>query len=579
MLTELHIRNYALIDRLTLSFGPGLTVLTGETGAGKSIIVDCLLLLLGDRASQEAIRSGEELSVVEGAFSVESPSLLAWCEEMGFAAENGMVILSREIHRSGKHRCRVNGRIVTLGTLAEIGVRLMDLHGQHDNQSLMRPGSQLALLDAFGGEKVESLRQEVEGLWRRWRRAKQERATLMSEERARVQRQDLLRFQLEEITKADVQPDEEQILEIERRRLASAERLARDIGQAYGTLYDGEEGAPSAIDSLSRALTAVQTCALLDPSLSNVAKLLDDAAVQATEAAHEMRGYRDNIEADPERLAQLESRADLLQRLKRKYGATLAEVIAYRDQIAAELSSLESREERLAELGVEIDRTERELTELSARLSSIRAEVAQKLSSAIEAELEELNMSKTRFQVVLGQTPDPDGIPAQDLSDQRIAVAAHGVDDVAFLISANVGEEPKPLTKVASGGELSRIMLALKSILARLDEIPTLIFDEVDTGVGGRAAQAVANKLSRLADMRQVLCVTHLPQIASHADMHLVVEKRQEGDRTVTSVKQLNMNERVLELARMLGGATLTETTLLHAGEMLELARQAKRAG
>ncbi|HHV63043.1 MAG TPA: DNA repair protein RecN [Firmicutes bacterium] len=599
MLLELHVKNFALIDELSLEFAPGLNILTGETGAGKSIIIDALGLLLGGRASSDAIRSGAEAMYAEAVFAVDegSPAHAALLD-LGIETDGGTVIVSREVTSSGRNRCRINDRTVTVATLSSIGDYLVDIHGQHEHQSLLSPSKHLDLLDNFGGDELLALRAEVASKFHTLQALKAELSGLLQDDRDKMQRLDLLRFQVGEIGEARLKRGEEEELARERSVLANAEKLFEQCSRAYVCLNGGDGGAGDgfqgmpARDLVALALSELRGASRIDSSLGGVVELLEDAAIGIEEAALRLRSYRDDLEFNPERLAEIEDRLALIARLKRKYGDTVDAILEYKARVEAELGEIERSGERIEELKGEIGSLEADLGRLCATLSEARGRVARALEGEVMRELEALSMPGAVFKVDIVQRESTGGIPFGTNADagagagagvdghggRRVEVNGKGADFVEFLLSANPGEEPRPLARIASGGELSRIMLAIKAVLAVHDEIPTMVFDEIDSGVGGRAAQAVAEKLVKVSKLRQVICVTHLPQIASMADIHFHISKEVSSDRTRTRVRKLAGDEQVTEIARMLAGNNLTDITLRHAEEMLSLATRLKLA-
>lgn len=577
MLLELHIRDFALIDRLDIGFTRGLNVLTGETGAGKSIVVDALQTVIGGRASADLVRTGSESACVEAVFELpaESPAgrLLAEMDLLD-DADPGTLLVRRDVYSNGRSRCRINGHPVTVTQLAAVGELLVDIHGQHDHQSLLRSATQLDLLDAFGGQELLLRRAEFERTWRRLSAARRELKELLASERERARRIDLLRFQVEEIDSAALEPDEEERLEAQRRRLANMERLQAETARLYAALYEGGDGSSAVADVLADALHALQSLGQLDPALGEAGRLLEAADVQVREAAALLRRYGEQLDADPSTLQQVQARLKLIFDLKRKYGATVAEVLAFADELRRELASLEASESHVGELSQEIAALEEKAAHLAAVLSAGRRQAAAALQEAVSAELEGLHMGAGRFVIELEREADDEGLR---VDGGTWAAGAYGIDRVAYLLSANPGEPPRPLAKVASGGELSRVALAIKRVLASVDSVPTLVFDEVDAGIGGRTAQAVAQRLRAIAASRQVICVTHLAQIATMADHHLHIAKASSADTTTISVQPLSGEARVAEIARMLAGV-LTDSTLTHARELLALAEASRSA-
>lgn len=550
MLRELRVRNLAVIEALVVPLAPGLNVLTGETGAGKSILLDALLLVRGARAQSDVIRAGAESAVVEAVFEVEANGSAAGAlAEAGLAAEDGQVVIRRELTRAGRHRAFVNDSPVTVALLERLGDHLVEIHGQHEHQRLLDPARQLDLLDRFAG--TEDLRARVAELHAKDRTARGELERTRSFERDRAQREDLLRFQVGELDAARLRPGEEDELRAERRRLQHAERLLAAVAEATAQL-DGESG--SALVRLARASRTVHDLGRLDPAFGAPAEPLESAAVQVEEALRMLRALRDSLDVEPGRLEAIDERLDVLTRLKRKYGDTETAMLAFRETAAAELQRLARHEEVLAEQERQEADLRAELTSAASTLSERRQAAARRLQARAEREIRTLGMERADFLVVV----EPGG------ADE---VSARGWDRVEFRLSANPGEEPKSLGRVASGGELSRTMLALRTVLAAADGVRTMVFDEVDAGIGGLVAGVVADRLAAVAAGRQVLCVTHLAQIAARADHHLHVSKSVQRGRTRAAVTALTGEARVAELARMLGGET--RTALGHARELL----------
>ncbi|MCX8053532.1 MAG: DNA repair protein RecN [Armatimonadetes bacterium] len=565
MLTELHITNFALIDELRLEFGPGLTVLTGETGAGKSIIVDAMACVLGERTGSEVVRTGAEKCIVEAVFDIaDNHAVATTAIECGCEPEEGLLILTREIARGGRSTCRINGRLVTASTLRQITSKLVDLHGQHEHQSLLSVPLHIETLDAWlardsqnlGSASPQAKRQSIVDLRAQARSAYEElraviaeRDRLESDERERARLLDLYQFQAKEIGAAGLQSGEDEELATERNRLANAERLQLAAAEIYDAL--GKDSA--AVDTLTTAAAAAERMAEIDPSVNPIVEMVNTALYSAQEALLAIREYQERIDANPARLEEIEDRLDLIRKLKRKYGDTIEEIIEYGNQLASKIEELAHSEERSRELDSRIDGLRCKIAEICRKLSEARKTAAPDFGKAVEHELADLAMEKTRFEVSIRETePGPTG-----------------ADAVEFLISPNPGEPVKPLVKIASGGEISRIMLALKTVTRR-SETPVMVFDEIDTGIGGMTAQALGEKLASLACVCQVLCVTHLPQVACRATTHLAVEKLIGDGKTSVRVKKLEGEDRVRELARMLGGGETSQAATLHAREMLE---------
>lgn len=553
MLVELSVEQIAIIDRLNLRFEPGLNVLTGETGAGKSILIDALSLALGERAEAEMLRAGAEHAQVTAVFDVSaSARLAARIQELGAIPEDGLLYLTRELFAGGRSQARINGRPVPVATLKAVGDLLVDLHGQHQHQSLFHASEQMRFLDEWCGEKVLSLKAELGECVREMRALQRELSTLQADARERAHLLDLYTFQKQEIEQARLTPGEEEELLAEERRLAHAEKLFATAESAYEMLTAGE---PAAVDLLAQAVRALEEILPIDSELQPLVESLQNALYTVQDASADLRAYRDRVEFNPERLSEVQDRLHLIRTLKRKYGDTVEAVLDYLREVTEKMERLQGGEERAEELAVALRQTEEKAQQLAAELSRLRREGARRFEQAVAQELSELAMPRARFEVKL--TPKP--------------LETDGADAVEFLIAPNPGEPPRPLSRIASGGELSRVMLAIKSVLAGVEDVPTLVFDEIDIGIGGRTAGVVGEKLHSLSRQRQILCITHLPQIASRARLHLLIEKREAEGRTVTAVTPVEGEARVREIARMLGDTG--ESALHHAREMLEAVR------
>ncbi|HEU0025734.1 MAG TPA: DNA repair protein RecN [Ktedonobacterales bacterium] len=590
MLLELNISDFAIIERLRLTLGPGFNVFTGETGAGKSIIVDAITALVGERMGADVVRAGSERATVEGVFDVSdvlaregrsegatedmaAGSLGASLAELGIEAEDGMLILGREMTAAGRGLARVNGRTAPLSTLQRLSAGLIDIHGQSAHLALLRPERHIYYLDRYAG--LDEAREEVAALYAEWRATRRELERLRADEREIERRIELLRFQVEEIAAATLKPGEVEELERERRMLSNAERLGELTAAVYGALRGDEAGDErGALDLLAEARRGLTDLLRLDETLGAQSETLDQAIFLLEDVASGARDYQDQVMADPARLAEVEERLDLINRLRRKYGATIEEMLAFADEAARELEGLLNREERAAELQQREERLRERIGVVAGRLSARRGEAARELAQAMERQLDDLNMRKARFEVRLARRPDPGGVPAGD--EGRVAFSATGIDQVEFLLAPNPGEPLKPLARIASGGETSRLMLAIKTILASADATPTLIFDEIDAGISGRSGQVVGEKLWALGQTHQALCVTHLPQIAALGDRHFQVSKVVSGERTMTHVTPLDGDARVAELSQMLGGAS-TNASRANARDLLSRAEDWKR--
>ncbi|HEX9037108.1 MAG TPA: DNA repair protein RecN [Ktedonobacterales bacterium] len=589
MLLELNITDFAIIDRLRLALSPGFNVFTGETGAGKSIIVDAIAALVGERMAADVVRSGRERATIEGVFDVaallagehvgedgveeDGGTLGAILADLGIELEDGMLILGREMTAAGRSMARVNGRATPVSTLQRLSAALIDIHGQSAHLALLKPERHLYYLDRYAG--LESARSEISALYREWRDTRREVERLRADERAIERRIELLRFQVDEISAAALKTGEVEELERERRMLANAERLGELTAAVYAALRGDEDGNErGALDLLADARRALGELLRLDETLTGQGDTLEQALFLLEDVARATRDYQDQVLADPARLVEVEERLDLINRLRRKYGATIEETLAFANEAARELEVLTHREERAAELQSEEERLRERIGVLAGKLSARRAKAARDLARAMEGQLDDLNMRKARFEVHLGRRGDPNGVLAGE--DERVAFTATGVDQVEFLLAPNPGEPLKPLARIASGGETSRLMLAIKTILTGADATPTLIFDEIDAGISGRAGQVVGEKLWALGQGRQVLCVTHLPQIASLGDSHFQVSKVVKDERTTTQVASLTDAQRVEELAQMLGGAS-TNASRANARDLLARADSWKR--
>ena len=569
MLTDLSIENFAIIDHLELHFLPGLITFTGETGAGKSIIIDAVEVLLGGRAEAVMIRSEAERATMEAVFQVPEavqPYLTAILEREELLEENSAVTLGREIRRNGRNIARVNGRNVNTNLLTEIGEYLVDVHGQSEHLSLMRVRQHLHLLDRFSG--AEDLLSSYSDTYRRLQSVRRSLSDLRRAEADAARRADLLTYQINEIEAAQLKPGEDDELREERNRLANAEGLASLTQEALQILDEGLPDNPSITDLLGNVTQAISSLARLDPSqepLSEQAQLLLD---NLSDLNHTLRLYQENIEFNPKRLDQVEERLSMLHNLNRKYGKTIEEVVEFAAQARQQLDEILHSEERIQELESEEAELLQRLGLQGQQLSEKRHQAAIQLAQAVEAELADLYMTGARFQVEFTQRPDPAGVTLEN--GTRVAFDATGIEQIEFFVAPNPGEGLKPLVKIASGGETSRLMLALKNVLAKADQVPTLIFDEIDQGIGGRVGTVIGLKLWNLARSHQVLCVTHLPQLAAFGDQHFQVLKQIQEGRTHTVVEGIEGEARLLELAQMMG--EVSEGTRRSAQELLQLA-------
>lgn len=559
MLKELYIKNYALIDSLKICFDPGLNVLSGETGAGKSIIMGAIKLLLGDRASSESIRTGTEDALVEGIFQFTSSKFKeligGLLHECGLSLEEGdMLFLCRELSLTGKNICRVNGRMVPLNVYKDIGQYLIEFHGQGQQQMLSKQSSHQDLLDNLGGRGVLQQKEWVRGLYAQWKRCQKEIEALYLDETEKERKLDILNYQYEEINTAGLSEAEEKALLEDKKRINNREKLINSLNFIYERLYGGAES-PPVVESMGLIQKELEGIIKYDESLDDKIPGIKESLAVLTEISLEIKEYLENLNFKAEEIDEIETRLDLINSLKRKYGASIADILEYGSQLKKDLDFLLDSDRKYQELKKTKMSLEKNLEEEAIKLRDLRLITSQSLEQQISVLLKELEMPQGMFQVSLKKTD---------------TLTSRGFDRVEFLFSANPGEGLKSLSKIASGGEMSRIMLALRTVLAESDEVPSVVFDEIDVGLGGASVQAVADKLYYIARHRQVICVTHAPQIASAADRHFGISKKVVGDRTFTLVEEYLADQREREVARMIDGAELTEITLKHAQEMLE---------
>ena len=548
MLSLLHIENIAVIECADISFDQGFNVLTGETGAGKSIVIDAISAILGQRAYRDMIRTGASKASVRAVF--QGVPELPWFGEQGVEYDPETVI-ERQVHLDGKNVCRVNGSLVSVSILHKLGIQLINIHGQHDSAALFDEENHLNFLDAFAdNQQLLSGYQETFSVVSKLRK---EIDRLSMDEGEKLRRMESLRYQIEEISRANLEVGEDEVLESRRKVLQNAEKLSDAINEGVECLYGGDDsdGAASLMNQAERAMARI---ARYDDSLAELHERIKDLMYQVQDAAEGLRDARDTFAYSAEELEQIETRLDIIHRLRRKYGATCSDILDYLERAKKELDEIEFADDHMEHLKKKLRKAEAEAFLAARKLRESRKEAAGRLSARILEELRQLDMPRVQFECMFTE----------------IELAPNGADSVAFYMSANAGEALKPMSKVASGGELARIMLAMKNVLAEKDSVATLIFDEVDTGVSGRAAQKVAEKLRSVAKSKQVLCVTHLPQIAALANTHLLIAKQERNGRTYTSVTPLDIEGRKRELARIIGGASITETTLMSAEEMLK---------
>jgi len=574
MLAELSIKNFAIIESLSISFQKGLTVLTGETGAGKSIIIDAISLVAGGRGSSEFVRYGCKKAEIEGLFLLDNDEhpCIEKSAELGIEITDGMVVLHREILTNGKSICRINGKLVTLGIIREIGRTLIDIHGQHEHQDLMNEERHLPMVDQFDEKMTVPSLEEYQRLYNQFLQLKKQLKGLNENEQKMAHRLDLIQFQLTEIKKANLEPGEEERLIEEKVRLANFEKIHTAVGRSYEALTAEQQG----LDWVGLAMSELEDISALNDKLKTIYENVSSSFYLLEEAASALRDELDLLEFDPDRLDFIETRLNEIRFLKKKYGQTVEDILEYAATIEDEVDQIQNREVHVDRLRKQLIEVQKDLLIEAQNLSNLRKKIAEKLKREIHRELKDLYMEKTLFDIQFTLSEGKGNDQTVSYQGHPVEFLPTGLDQVEFLISTNPGEPLKPLSKIASGGELSRIMLALKSIFSKHQGITSIIFDEVDTGVSGRVAQSMAEKIYKISNGSQVLCITHLPQVAAMADTHLFISKETKGERTVTLISDLNMEEKVKEVARMISGVEITELTKQHANELLELANQMK---
>jgi DNA repair protein RecN (Recombination protein N) len=561
MLNELSIKNFAIIEQLSISFKDGLTVLTGETGAGKSIIIDAIGLLIGGRGSSEFVRYGTEKAELEGLFTIKDHhNINHLAQEYGIEISEGTIILRRDISSSGKSVCRVNGKLVTLSILKELGTALIDVHGQHENQVLMNSENHIHLLDQYGKDEIEKPLLEYREMYAQYKEVQSKLEQITHDEQQMAQRVDLLQFQLTEIENAKLQPKEDEQLLEEKQKLTNFEKLHNALYNSYEALSGDQKG----LDSIGKSMSMLSQVESMDDNLKELSQTVSNAFYQLQEASYSIRDYFEGLAFDEERLNEIEVRLNEIHALKRKYGQDASDIISYGEKIKIELSTLTNREEHIFKLNEKIQKLTHKLRLKADKVTKARKNVASDLKKAILKELKNLYMDKTKIEVMFNN------------SEHLDRFTKNGTDQIEFLISTNPGEPVKPLVKVASGGEISRIMIALKTIFSQHQGMTSIIFDEVDTGVSGRVAQSIAEKIHMLSVGSQVLCITHLPQVAAMSDTHLFISKHEKDKRTYTKITELNHTEKVKEIGRMISGVEVTQLTKDHAEELLQMAEQLK---
>ncbi|MUV39687.1 DNA repair protein RecN [Lentibacillus sp. JNUCC-1] len=563
MLTELSIKNFAIIEQLAISFDEGLTVLTGETGAGKSIIIDAVQLLAGSRGSIDFVRHGAKKAELEGLFTIDEAHVVHDLgATYGIDTTDGMVVLNRDITAAGKSICRINGKLVTLATLKEFGHTLIDIHSQHETQSLLNQDQHLRLLDLYNEKQIAPIKSAYQELYFDLSQMKIQYRQLNHKEQDLAQKLDLLQFQSNEIANANLNENEDDALLEERKKLANFEKIHQALEEAYEALYGDQKG----MDWLAQAMQALQNGQDYDEYIQAKADELANYYYAAEELTYDLRSHLDTLQFDSSRLNVIEARLDEISRLKHKYGPSVNEIIAYEQEVNEEIQQIQNKDSFLSELAIKIEQVEKEAYQKAVQLHDVREKAAHALTRDIKKELKGLYMDKSVFKIVFETTP------SEEKTSNYVKLNQNGYDHVHFELSTNPGEPLKPLHKIASGGEMSRIMLALKTIFAKHEGVTSVIFDEVDTGVSGRVAQAMAEKIQHISEGSQVLCITHLPQVAAMADHHKYIGKDVSRKRTATYIIDLNIEDKIEELGRMITGAEMTETAKDHAKELLELA-------
>ena len=560
MLSQLVISDFAIISHLEIHFKPGLNILSGETGAGKSIIINAVNLILGARASADLIRTGCNEARVEALFTLpENSPIQSLLSELDLPCDEELVI-KRHISREGRNKIMINSSIATLQVLSQIGLLLISISGQHEHQMLLKPDNHLYFLDDFGGLTEERLK--LNSAFWAYQSLNEERRSLEKEIREGEEKQELAKFQREEIEKANLKAGEDKLLEDERKRLQHAEELLQTVAETYQSLYERER---ALVAELAFCIKGIEKGAEVDQRLGAIGEALRSAKVEIEEAALELRDVQKTIVIDPQRLEEVEERLQWIHRLKRKYGSTIEEILSFKDRVSKMMENLDQKREALARISREIETLEGAILSMSTLLSKKRKEAAEAFEHSVKKELDLLDMGGTQYEVRFLQG----GLQGAAPEKAREVLKADGFDRVEFMLSPNVGEEVKPLSKIASGGELSRIMLALKTILARTGAVETIVFDEVDSSIGGATAEVVGDKLHSLSEYHQILCITHLPQIASKGTTHFLVQKTVEDRRTRTVIWELDPEQRVREIARLLGGKKISEQAMAHAREIL----------
>ncbi|NLP46612.1 MAG: DNA repair protein RecN [Epulopiscium sp.] len=562
MLIHLYIKNIALIDEIHLDLHESFNILTGETGAGKSILIDSINLALGGRVNRELIRNKEEEAVVELLFQIHNETTLKILEKFGLSTdEEQCLLVSRTIQKTGRSLSRINGRLVTLSMLKEITAHLIDVHGQHEHQSLLNTSMHIELLDQFCPKELKELKQQLSILYQKYSQFKHQLNRFSFNEQEKIRQLDLLEFQLNEINQANLREEEEEKLLVKRKIYSNAQKISTGLYQVYQLLQGENQQTKSVIEQLGEVISILGELSTIDPSLNSLYQNIETIHIQLQEYNRDLSTYLVEIENDPHILDQIENRLHIIYNLKRKYGSSITEILRYKKQLESEIEILQHSQEHNEYIRKEMNKIQKQMEELCHSITIIRKKTGLQLEQQIEKHLQSLQLKDSKFKISI---------------ENKINISSNGWDKVEFLISTNIGEPVKPLTKIASGGEMSRIMLAIKTVLADVDDIETLIFDEIDTGISGRTAQKVAEKLMFIAKQHQIICITHLPQIAAMADRHYLIQKTTKNTHTTTYIHLLSDEQIIQELARLVGGAVITSTTLKNAKEMKQLANQLK---
>ncbi|MFH1073904.1 MAG: DNA repair protein RecN [Candidatus Firestonebacteria bacterium] len=562
-LKELRIKNFAIIEAASVEFDPGFNVITGETGAGKSIVIDSLNAALGERASIELIKSGKDTAEVQALFQSINKEVKQKLVESGLEPSEELLI-KREISKTGKGRCYINDNLVTINTLKLIAEYLADIHGQHEHQALLNPKNQLELIDSFG--RLESDRLKYAGIFTSLEELSRKRASLVMNEQEKQRRIDMLAYAIKEIDEAKLKEGEDEEIDKLRNILVNSEKISASVAEVY-TLLHGDENTISSVAGIEKAGKKLEMLSNIDPSLKKTEEALKNTAIELKEAADTISSYKEKMDFDPERLEEIDNRRDVILKLKRKYGSNVSEIIEYCEKQKTELNAITRNEEELGKIDAELEKLKIEAGRKAGILSEKRKKTALELEKRVVSELSDLGMAKTKFKVDF--TEEEDVLGLLEISGKRYSANKSGIDKMQFLISSNIGEEPKPFNKIASGGEMSRVMLSLKVITGSSDKVGTLVFDEIDTGIGGNMGLPAGKKMKEAAKSRQVICITHLPQIASLARQHICIEKSVKNNKTIINIEKLNKEGRIREIARMLGGSD-NKAAIAHAKELLK---------